>query len=180
MAYSTITDTELQPGKPGSSSLFFRLRDNAIAMITGLAGAPKILDAAFNLNSINANKLINNSVGAAQIAASAIGSSELASNSVQFSSDVIASASNSAITVTTSYQTFTFKGVYTFGRIAGNGSSLNQLLFEVWNGAAWFQYSFNAQLQTDFHLTLVSDGTNIRFRQTGGANQNLTYRNNFI
>lgn len=179
MAYNTISDTELAPGKPGTSSLFFRLRDNALAMIQGLTGAPKILDAAFNISSINANKLINNSVTGTQIATNAISSLELAANSVLFSSDLIVSAGNVSVTVTTSYVTLTEKGIITFGSIPGNGSSVNKLYLEVWNGASWFRNEYDAQAGEEFLLSVVSDGANIRYRQTGGANQSLTYRVNF-
>lgn len=89
MAYTAITDTEIQPGKPGSNSLFTRLRDNAIAMITGLSGAPKILDAAFNTNSINANKLVNTSVGTTQ----------LANNSVNFASKINSTVYDTTLSV---------------------------------------------------------------------------------
>ena len=62
MAYVDIPDTEIEPGKPGSSSLFQKLRDNPEGMFAGDAGAPRIANAAFTDDTINGNKLINNTV----------------------------------------------------------------------------------------------------------------------
>ena len=49
MAYTPIPDQELEPGKPGSSELFFKLRDNPEGIAAGSPGAPKIRLAAFDL-----------------------------------------------------------------------------------------------------------------------------------
>ena len=57
MAYTNIPDAELEPGKPGSSELFFKLRDNPEAVRQGLPGAPKILQAALNNHLINYDKM---------------------------------------------------------------------------------------------------------------------------
>lgn len=47
--YDTITDGEIASGKPVTSSLIFRLRDNVLAIQEGDASAPKISWAAFTL-----------------------------------------------------------------------------------------------------------------------------------
>ena len=58
MAYSTITDTEIQPGKPGSNQLFTKLRDNPEAIATGLTGATRIVKNALASDSVDfANKI---------------------------------------------------------------------------------------------------------------------------
>jgi len=60
--YSGISDTELEPGKPGSSQLLTKLRDNPEAIAAGSANAPRIQTPAFNVNSINADRLLDNTV----------------------------------------------------------------------------------------------------------------------
>ena len=62
MAYTDIPDSEIEPGKPGSSSLFTKLRDNPEGMAAGDAGAPKIANAALVDNTIVGNKLLVDSV----------------------------------------------------------------------------------------------------------------------
>ena len=62
MAYSNIPDTEIEPGKPGSSGLFTKMRDNPEAIAAGAAGAPKIANAAFNDDTINGLKMVDNSI----------------------------------------------------------------------------------------------------------------------
>jgi len=62
MAYTDIPDSEIEPGKPGSSSLFQKLRDNPEGMAAGNAGAPKIANAAFNDNTLYGEKLADNTV----------------------------------------------------------------------------------------------------------------------
>ena len=47
MSYLVINDDEMLPGRPGKTSLFFRLRDNAIGIAQGDVGAPRILAGAF-------------------------------------------------------------------------------------------------------------------------------------
>ena len=44
--YNAISDPEIAPGAPGTSSLFTRLRDNLLAIIQGDPSAPKISNAA--------------------------------------------------------------------------------------------------------------------------------------
>ena len=46
MAYTPIPDEELEPGKPGSSELFFKLRDNPEGIAAGDPGAPKRQEGA--------------------------------------------------------------------------------------------------------------------------------------
>ena len=57
MAYTNIPDSELEPGKPGSSELFFKLRDNPEAVRQGLPGAPKIFQDGLNNYLINYDKM---------------------------------------------------------------------------------------------------------------------------
>ena len=63
MAYTIIPDAEIEPGKPGSGELFTKLRDNPEAIALGLAGAPKIVNNAFNDASLSDAKLVNVSNG---------------------------------------------------------------------------------------------------------------------
>ena len=62
MAYVDIPDTEIEPGKPGSSSLFTKMRDNPEAIAAGIDPAPKIANAALVDNTITGAKLANNTV----------------------------------------------------------------------------------------------------------------------
>jgi hypothetical protein len=73
VAWTTITDTVLQVGRPIRALTMRLLRDNITALANGDAGAPKIQGAAFADNSINGekiavgttngNRLINYTVG---------------------------------------------------------------------------------------------------------------------
>jgi len=62
MAYSNIPDTEIEPGKPGSSGLFTKMRDNPEAIAAGIDPAPKIASAAFADNTLHAAKLVDNTM----------------------------------------------------------------------------------------------------------------------
>lgn len=158
MAYSTITDTELLPGKPGSSSLFTRLRDNAIAMITGLAGAPKILDAAFNTNSINGNKLVNDSVNATQLAADCISNSEL----IVVQNRVIGANLN----IGASY--VMPKGIFLVIL------PLAAVWIQYWNGSAWVNLvSGTTQRIFTLHSSGVN-GSNWRLLNSSSTNQSYS------
>ena len=59
MAYTDIPDSEIEPGKPGSTSLFTKLRDNPKGIAAGDAGAPKISNNAFADNTLNGYKLLS-------------------------------------------------------------------------------------------------------------------------
>ena len=54
--WTTITDATLEPGKPIRSVDGLALRDNAIAIAEGAAGAPKIQNAAVNTGALGAEK----------------------------------------------------------------------------------------------------------------------------
>ena len=85
MAYANIPDTEIEPGKPGSSSLFTKMRDNPEAIAAGESGAPKIANAAFSDNTISGVKLVTESVQSLQIANQAIHNNKLADGAADFS-----------------------------------------------------------------------------------------------
>ena len=57
MAYTPIPDQELEPGKPGSSELFFKLRDNPEGIAAGSPGAPKVTNEALIDNNIAIEKM---------------------------------------------------------------------------------------------------------------------------
>lgn len=149
MAYNIITDTELLPGKPGSSSLFTRLRDNAIAIAQGLSGAPKILDAAFNTNSINGNKLVTGSVTATQLAANSVASSELKTDS----------GTRASFTLAASTSTLIPAGLLT---IAPINTSITLQVRDI--GGTWRGSSGGFQGGAVF-----SDGVNVRFFNTAAV-----------
>ena len=78
MAYSDIPDTEIEPGKPGSSSLFTKMRDNPEAIAAGESGAPKIANAAFADDTINGVKLIDKTLSRAKMVDKTITNSQIA------------------------------------------------------------------------------------------------------
>lgn len=53
--YRTITDAEVDPDAPLTSSLGYAWRDNPIAIAEGATGAPRIVDAALNAGSVTNN-----------------------------------------------------------------------------------------------------------------------------
>ena len=57
MAYTPIPDEELEPGKPGSSELFFKLRDNPEGIAGASPGAPKIIANAMKTAGATYNSL---------------------------------------------------------------------------------------------------------------------------
>ena len=60
MAYTPIPNEELEPGKPGSSELFIKLRDNPEGIAAGSPGAPKIQREGINLNAVDVNRIATN------------------------------------------------------------------------------------------------------------------------
>ena len=62
--WTTITDAALEPGKPIRSVDGLALRDNAIAIAEGAAGAPKIQNAAMDANSVDNANVVNGNLGA--------------------------------------------------------------------------------------------------------------------
>ncbi len=81
MADSNIDNTETDTGSPVDQSLLNRLRDNAIAMINGDSGAPRIQTNALNNSCVNADKIATNAVGESEIAQGAVHIDELAKDS---------------------------------------------------------------------------------------------------
>ena len=57
MAYTPIPDEEIEPGKPGSSELFHKLRDNPEGIASAAPGAPKILGDAIADGNITVKQL---------------------------------------------------------------------------------------------------------------------------
>jgi len=97
MAYVDIPDTEIEPGKPGSSYLFTKMRDNPIAMAAGDAGAPKIEDAAFAESSINADKLVDLSIELAKIGDNSVNNSKVVNASLDFSAKMLSHNAAAAV-----------------------------------------------------------------------------------
>ena len=56
--WTTITDAALEPGKPIRSVDGLALRDNAIAIAEGAAGAPKIKNAAVDTGVLGDRKSV--------------------------------------------------------------------------------------------------------------------------
>lgn len=82
MVWTTIPDGDIDPESPIDAPLMAALRDNPIAIATGLSGAPKILNAAFSDNTINGSRLLNATIPVAKLVASSITQSYLAAASV--------------------------------------------------------------------------------------------------
>lgn len=57
MAWTTIPDQNLEPGKPIRSVDGLALRDNPIAIANGDPGAPKITTQSMAINSINGDRI---------------------------------------------------------------------------------------------------------------------------
>lgn len=66
--WTNIPDSVLEPGKPARSVDALALRDNAIAIAEGAAGAPKVTENAMSANSIHGNRLRSGTVTNTQIA----------------------------------------------------------------------------------------------------------------
>lgn len=56
-AYTTITDGEIDPESPITTTLMTKMRDNAIAITEGSSGAPKMQTAGITDNAVTADKL---------------------------------------------------------------------------------------------------------------------------
>ena len=85
MAYADIPDTEIEPGKPGSSSLFTKMRDNPEAIAAGESGAPKILSAAINDLAVTTSKLGDLSVSNGKIQDGTIQNAKMGNGVLDFS-----------------------------------------------------------------------------------------------
>jgi hypothetical protein len=68
MAYTEITNTEIEPGKPLTTSLVTRIRDNPIAIANGDTGAPKVQTAAIQDNAVTNPKIAAGAVNSAKLA----------------------------------------------------------------------------------------------------------------
>lgn len=77
--YTTITDAEIEPEKPVTTSLMNRLRDNPLAIAEGASGAPRIQQGAIDSGAVGQSQLktavgtvglYNQSVGAGTSATS--------------------------------------------------------------------------------------------------------------
>lgn len=87
MVWTTIPDGDIDPESPIDAPLMAALRDNPVAIAGGLAGAPKVQNAALNglpwaqaqlgSNSVGTAQLINLNVTEAKLAASAVAQSKL-------------------------------------------------------------------------------------------------------
>ncbi len=89
MAYTAITNGEIDADSPITVDLMTKMRDNPIAIANGDTGAPPIQTAAYGANSVDQ----------AAIGASAVGQSELKSTTASQSSSISGgSAGNFAVT----------------------------------------------------------------------------------
>lgn len=65
--YTAITDTEIEPEKPVTTSLMNRLRDNPLAIAEGASGAPRIQTAGIDTGAVTQTRLANGAVGQTQL-----------------------------------------------------------------------------------------------------------------
>jgi len=153
MAYSAIPDTEIEPGKPGSSGLFTKMRDNPEAIAAGDAGAPKIADAAFAESSINADKLVDLSIELAKIGDSSVNNTKVVNASLDFSAKML---THNGLEVTWNLpylENFIIpKGVWTYRK---DGSELCEI--QIYLSSVWI-VSGEAN-----NGIIVSDGINVSF-----------------
>jgi hypothetical protein len=80
--YVPIPDADLEVRDPGTTGIFARLRDNALAIASGGSGAPQFQNAAIANDAVTEAKLATDAVGTTNIVDGAVGNSELASASV--------------------------------------------------------------------------------------------------
>ena len=85
MAYADIPDTEIEPGKPGSSSLFTKMRDNPEAIAAGESGAPKIANAAFTDNTIHGAKIAEGTIINSKLQEETLTNNKIANGTIDFS-----------------------------------------------------------------------------------------------
>lgn len=82
MAWSTITDTVLQVGKPIRALTLRLLRDNITALANGDSGAPRIKNAAYDTGSITGDKVAAGTIAGDRIAPYTIWYDRIAADSI--------------------------------------------------------------------------------------------------
>ena len=145
MAYSAIPDTEIEPGKPGSSSLFTKMRDNPEAIAAGIDPAPKIANAAFTDNSLNGAKVVDQTIANAKIT----------NSTIDFSAKMLPHNSSEVLWHVDNGSNYLIpKGIW----IVRNTD--NPLEIHLYDGTAWAA-SDASPLTT--RQVIVSDGINMAF-----------------
>jgi len=175
MAYSPISNEEIEPGKPGSSGLFIKIRDNPEAIAAGLAGAPKIVSAAFADNTINGIKVLDNSVNGTKIIDNSISTQKLgdvsvtnekvANNSLAFNAKILATTVNGSWgTVAAGAVINIPKGIYDLYSVK---ESAHTVALELFVNAAW--HVWHQDLSVVAYLQVISNGANVRLVPSGGG-----------
>ena len=155
MAYADIPDTEIEPGKPGSSSLFTKMRDNPEAIAAGESGAPKIVNAAFNDNTIQASKIVDATIYNAKIMDGTIQNGKVANGVLDFSVKMLshdAPAGTWTLPLNTNF--IIPKGIW----ILVNHSVSMPLVILYHNGTSWVESGDDIQPETS--KLLIGDGLN--------------------
>ena len=65
--WTTIPDGDIDPDSPVTTPLMTALRDNVTALSEGVTGAPKILLAAMDANSVDASKIVASAVHTSEL-----------------------------------------------------------------------------------------------------------------
>lgn len=81
-AYSSVSASAKDAESPVNVDLIEKLDQNPLAMFEGAAGAPRLQNAAFNDNTINAARLLNGSIAESKMANNAVSQRVIAANSV--------------------------------------------------------------------------------------------------
>lgn len=114
MVWTTIPDGDIDPESPIDAPLMAALRDNPIAIAGGLAGAPKVQNAALAGLPWTSAQLGTNSVGQAQIANTSVGIGEL-----KYSSGAVSLTTVGATKLVLPGGNFGFYPLTQFSRAAG-------------------------------------------------------------
>jgi hypothetical protein len=85
MGYAPITDAESAAGRPVTSSLLARLRDNPRYIAEGDANAPKIANAAFTDATINGSAVVVDSLDGVKFANDSVTDAKIASGAIHLS-----------------------------------------------------------------------------------------------
>ena len=154
--YVEVTDAEIDPESPVTTSLLSRLRDNAIAMITGAPGAPRVKPVLLHIR----HELASGTDGGA---AAATTWNTRTLNTVVTNEIAGASLASNKITLPA--------GVYDFDVIAFfYATDTNRLALYNETDAAFLFYDMNAYGQGAVN---VANATTLRCRLTHAAAKDI-------
>lgn len=114
--WTNIPDSVLEPGKPVRSVDALALRDNAIAIAQGAAGAPRVRTNGINNSAVTTAKINNSAVTTDKIANGNVTTAKIANSNVTAAKLATGGAENNWVRARTATSTTNQVGTYAFAQ----------------------------------------------------------------